>query len=699
MKGKAGTRRISTAWKIIAGVLCLGLFTVPAAAARAEKDADPTANRTLGDDSGHLDTEAGPEFITIAPNERFFQFPDGRPFVPVGHNETFDKGLLLDPERLDAYFSNMRENGENVLRLLLDGWSDSLVELRVGQFSPLVDEVVDNLVAAAEANGIYLIISMWISVNEYSVFPTFVYAWSQHPYNLSQPGGLVRSALELLSDDAAREAQKNRILHFVERWGHSPNIFAWELWNEIDAMKKDQSSDSVDTLHETNLWIDEMGKFIREAEEARFGEHHLRTVSVSNAGWGSQLSGVFTGDELDFTSYHTYDNWLMVGVDPWSGARGQSPLDPDMYFKFTYESARMAVTKSGFRPVLGTEDAPMSPQQPRPPAYQGFTSEQLDDLFIGTIWTSVLGGGGGGNLRWTSNVYGEGEDAVDGYRGLSNGMLAAQRAMADILTDPRVNWGSFYADFADDQVVDVGGEADLNVMALSDGGIMLVLLIDQAEAFDRSTAQTTLRFQNLKDEGYKITWYDPRTGAVLGRQSPYGAAFTVRTPPFQTFLVGVVEGRFAVGKENHPPKAKIVCQEWVYPGGVLTISGRLSTDVDGDPLNFHWEQVGGPKIDTVAKNDVDQEVRELEFTADVEDEYEFSLKVFDGKYWSNVDYARIQVSADGPAGCAPSSTAMRRRAMHRSDLLFVTLLFVPALVTLRHWKKQLSGKGRGRAES
>jgi len=667
----------------------LSFAIVPPAFCNTEEGSDLNRDQIWSDNIGHQDEEGGPEFITVSPNGRFFQYPDGRPFVPVGHNETFDTELLLDPERLDDYFRRMNENGANLIRILLDGWGENLVELEVGHFNPLVDEKLDSLVAAAERHGIYLIISMWISVNENSVFPKFVTAWRDHPYNVNQPGGLVQSALELLTDDAAKEAEKNRILHFVDRWGHSPNIFSWELWNEIDSMREAKGSDAMDNIHETNLWIDEMGAFIREAEEERFGEHHLRSVSVSNAGWGNSLSGTYTGDEMDFTSYHTYDNWLLVGVDPWSGAKGQSPLDPHMYFKFTYESARMAVEKSGYRPVLGTEDAPIDPRPPRAPAYKGYSDEQLDDLYIGALWTSVLGGSGGGNLRWTSNIYGEGDDAVDGYRGLSNGMLTAQHAMAEILTDPRVNWGAFYAGYAAGQVTPVGSEVDLDVMTLSDGGIMLVLLVDQDDAFDRNPVRTNLRFEDLKDEGYKIVWYEPRTGEVLGRENPYGSDFTVRTPEFQTFLVGVVEGRFAVGQENHPPKAKIVCEEWVYPGGVLTISGRLSTDVDGDELSYHWEQVGGPKVETLA-NAMDGMSPQLEFSTEVEDEYEFSLKVFDGKYWSNVDYARIEVSSDAPAGCAPSSTAWRRRGMHGSDLLFVLVLFLPAAFTVRHWKKRLA---------
>jgi len=392
MKRSTVTSLISAAL-LVSGVGVLwGLAAAPSAYGRPNAVTDLNSDQIQGDNYGHLATTAGQGFIGIAPNKKYFQYANGTPFVPVGHNDAFDMSLIFNPTRLDNYFKHMSENGENVLRVLLDGWGDTLIELKVGQFNPTVEEGVDNLVRAAEKHGIYLIISLWISIHEYSLIPGFAQAWGTHPYNLNQPGGLVASGLDLLTNPAAIAAQKNRLLFFIERWGASPNIFAWELWNEIDAMRKDQSVGATDTLHLHNRWIDEVGAFLRQEETRRFGRHHLRTVSVSNAGWGTGLSGMYTGDELDFTSYHTYDNALMVGVNPWSGQQGRSQLDPIRYFQFTYESARMATAKSGFRPVVGTEDVQISPLSAQPPAFDGFTQKQLDDIFTGTIWSGVWAG-------------------------------------------------------------------------------------------------------------------------------------------------------------------------------------------------------------------------------------------------------------------------------------------------------------------
>jgi len=703
IKGSRQTSWVSASFPYFGALLLLALTAVAPAHGAARAGTDVNSDQIQGDNSGHNAWASGPKFITVSPNKKFFQFPDGRPFVPVGLNESFDQSLLFSPQRLDQYFRHLNRSGVNTVRILLDGWGESLVELRVGQFNPDVEKAVDNLLQAAEKHGIYLIISVWISIHEYCLTPGFAQAWRQHPYNANQDGGVVASGLDLLSDPAALAAQKDRMAYFIERWGASPNIFAWEFWNEIDAMRKDQHATATDTLHLHNMWIDRIGAFVRQEEMKRFGQHHLRTVSVSNAGWGSVLSGVYTGNELDFTSYHTYDFTGMVCVNPWTGQKGQSPLHPIRYFEFTYESARLAVAKSGFRPVLGTEDAPISPLESRPPPFQGFTQKQLDDLFIGTIWTGVLGGGAGGNLRWTAPVYQEGTGAENGYRGLSNGMYAAQKAMATILTDPSVNWGRFYADEANDSVEPVGSEVDLDVKALSDQNNMLLLLTDKDDAFERNPVRSNLRFKNLKDGRYRLTWYDLRTGEILQRDSAYGPNFTLRTPEFRTFVAAVVSGRFAVGAENRPPKAKTLVSGWAFPGGSVLLNGSLSTDLDGDALTYAWEQVEGPRTVELCAVPAEKNGSMVEFSPYEEGQYVFALKVFDGRYWSNVDYAYVQVSSDLPASCVAMTTSRggALRGMNRSDLVFGMMLILPALLTRSLWKRKLlraTCAGRGRVD-
>jgi len=83
----------------------------------------------------------------------------------------------------------------------------------------------------------------------------------------------------------------------------------------------------------------------------------------------------------------------------------------------------------------------------------------------------------------------------------------------------------------------------------------------------------------------------------------------------------------------------------------------------------------------------------MAFTAEEEDHHAFALKVFDGRYWSNVDYANVQVSYELPASCVASTAPWSlKRGASRSDLLYLATLFVPAMIVTACWRRRLGKK-------
>jgi len=280
------------------------------------------------------------QFISLSENQRYFQYPGGLTFVPIGHNHNSQEGFsyLQDPQKVDSYFEYMHQHGENVVRILLDGAGDTLVETSVGEFSPQVIKAMDTVLQAAEKHQIYIIAALWFWLKDDD--PVFRPVWDKHPYNINFDSneGLVEHPEDLLTDTKAIEAAKNRLRFFVERWGASPNIFSWELFNEFDAMG---------TMETQNRYLQELGDYGKDLEMQLYSEHHLRSTSISNAGKFDSGSGMYTSPALDFTSYHTYDILGLVGPTP--------QAFPE-YFDFCYKSAELARQKSSLRPVVGTED-------------------------------------------------------------------------------------------------------------------------------------------------------------------------------------------------------------------------------------------------------------------------------------------------------------------------------------------------------
>lgn len=89
-----------------------------------------------------------------------------------------------------------------------------------------------------------------------------------------------------------REMYRDKIRYIVGRWGYSPNIFSWELWNEIGTVEKREGMDP---------WIREMTAFLRAAD----GWGHLIKSSSSDA-WEPERWGAEDGDLNDV---HPYFGW------------------------------------------------------------------------------------------------------------------------------------------------------------------------------------------------------------------------------------------------------------------------------------------------------------------------------------------------------------------------------------------------------
>lgn len=76
------------------------------------------------------------------------------------------------------------------------------------------------------------------------------------------------------TDPTAKEYQKRWLRYAVARWGHSPAIMAWELFNEVewvDAVQTDRDWPTV------ICWHAEMAAFLRELDPY----HHLVTTSAA----------------------------------------------------------------------------------------------------------------------------------------------------------------------------------------------------------------------------------------------------------------------------------------------------------------------------------------------------------------------------------------------------------------------------------
>jgi len=243
-----------------------------------------------------------------------FARADGRPFVPFGANVAW--AAAPDPV---AYYRDtiaaFAAANLNWMRVWMVHWSRTNLDWRMpdegvpippGGIDLAAAERWDALLAAAEERGVYLQI-VFQHHGQYS--SSVNSSWNENPWNAAHPGGFLKSPSDFFIDPTARVLTALKYRYIVARWGWSPAIFAWELFNEVhwvDAIRVDHREDAV------AQWHTDMAKLVRSLDVYA----HPITTSTEDL-----RSPVYAG--MDFLQPHLY------GANLVAATRTFAPMPPD----------------------------------------------------------------------------------------------------------------------------------------------------------------------------------------------------------------------------------------------------------------------------------------------------------------------------------------------------------------------------------
>ncbi len=219
-------------------------------------------------------------FLRRNPDDsRYLQFDDGTPYFAIGENLAWydARGTYA----YDQWFDRLAAQGANYVRLWMPSWAFGLewtgrtsggVTSSLGNYSSRLDRAwqLDQVLDAAQRHGISVVLVIW---NHGPFSLTSNSEWGDNPYNVAN-GGPLSGPRQFFTDPEARRLQQQLLRYIVARWGHSPNLLAWELWNEVDLT--DQPS-----VDEVVAWHRETAQTLRNIDP--YG--HLITTSLSEP-WG-----------------------------------------------------------------------------------------------------------------------------------------------------------------------------------------------------------------------------------------------------------------------------------------------------------------------------------------------------------------------------------------------------------------------------
>lgn len=315
-------------------------------------------------------------YISVAPDGRYFVDEQGQGFIVIGENDGVPWAGLgtlinrLSPEATEAYISDLRAHGVTVSRIMIEYSENPYTYLEdpVGTFSDSMIQFWDDFIALAEKHDLYLLLTpydtFWQGKN-----------WGRYPYNAAL-GGPCATTRDWLTAPDCIAAQKNRWHFIIERWGGSPNIFAWDVMNEIDIWWNASAA-------EIDAYVTDMSAYIRQLETEMWGRTHM--ISASSAApvpTGALGSVIYRSPSLDFANTHLY-----------IGNEIKNPADPigagSMMAGGVVQS--LAEIRDG-RPYFDSESGPIDDWIENP----SFDQEYHHNM----SWGHLAAGGAGSGMRW-----------------------------------------------------------------------------------------------------------------------------------------------------------------------------------------------------------------------------------------------------------------------------------------------------------
>ncbi|MDB5104160.1 MAG: hypothetical protein JWP91_1849 [Fibrobacteres bacterium] len=163
-----------------------------------------------------------------------------------------------------------------------------------GRYDEAVAAKVDALLEAADREGIFILSALdthnrFLTKADYFNPP----AWQDNPYCLAKGGMCARPADYFILPEA-RACLKNRLRYSVARWGYSPNLAAWELWNEVDHLVESAGVPKASVI----AWHGEMSACLKGLDP--YGR--LVSTSLSH----HEYPELWSLRDLDFTQRHHY---------------------------------------------------------------------------------------------------------------------------------------------------------------------------------------------------------------------------------------------------------------------------------------------------------------------------------------------------------------------------------------------------------
>lgn len=177
-------------------------------------------------------------FVRVSPRDpRYLELSDGAPYIPIGLN------LIAPPERAadgtpglqvyESWLDRLAANGGNYVRAWLSNPFWDVEQARSGEYDEAKARRIDTLLEIARTRGIRVKMTM----EHFRSIGGGPQAWADKPLHHVSNGGTAESIADFFDGEKSRARFRDKIAWYAKRYGDRPEIFGWELWNEVNAVR------------------------------------------------------------------------------------------------------------------------------------------------------------------------------------------------------------------------------------------------------------------------------------------------------------------------------------------------------------------------------------------------------------------------------------------------------------------------------
>lgn len=239
-------------------------------------------------------------------NRRYLRFDDGSPYFGIGFNSVNTAGALYGYDVPSYEFiPKAAAEGATIGQIdLCQGdyleWTAEERRLRpfpyyadyqnLGRYNLKTASQIDEALEAAAASDLMLRFSFYHWSDFMDVWADYSPGFIANPYNTAN-GGPCETPIKFFTDFQAEKYQQQVFRYIAARWGYSPHILCWELWNEVDNVPEF-------AVRPVQQWHNRSAEYLRSIDP-----NHLITTSCIRPDVTVQM---FSGFDADIITFHCY---------------------------------------------------------------------------------------------------------------------------------------------------------------------------------------------------------------------------------------------------------------------------------------------------------------------------------------------------------------------------------------------------------